>query len=47
MFVCDGSFNQLKGKSVKLTNAEWMDLIYPKNDDVPYMYNEFRWDHCL
>lgn len=38
---------KLKGSKVKLTNAEWLDLIYPKNDDLPYMYDEFRWDHCV
>lgn len=37
---------QLKGETVKLTNAEWMDLTYPENEHVPYMYDEFSLDHC-
>lgn len=37
----------MKGKIVKMSNKEWYDFIYPENDDMPYMYNEYRWDHCL
>ncbi|CAB1119544.1 TYR [Ectocarpus sp. CCAP 1310/34] len=37
---------KVKGENVQLTNAEWMDLIYPTNEDLPYMYDEFKWDHC-
>lgn len=37
---------QINGEVVKLTNAEWMDLIYPTNEDLPYMYDEFKWTHC-
>lgn len=37
---------KLKGETVKLTNAEWMDLTYPENEHVPYMYDEFSLDHC-
>lgn len=29
-----------------MTNIEWLEFIYPDNEDLPYMYNEFRWDHC-
>lgn len=39
-------FPQLKGETVQMTNVEWYQFIYPDNDDLPYMYNEFSWDHC-
>ncbi|CAN0378041.1 unnamed protein product [Ascophyllum nodosum] len=29
-----------------MTNQEWLDFIYPTNEDLPYVYNEYRWDHC-
>lgn len=48
--VCVFNFHgtrQLNGEVVKMSNKEWYDFIYPENDDMPYMYNEFRWDHCL
>ncbi len=38
--------HQLKGETVQMTNQEWYDFIYPDNDDLPYMYNDFTWDHC-
>lgn len=38
--------SQLKGKTVQMTNLEWYKFIYPDNDDLPYMYNEFSWSHC-
>lgn len=37
---------QIKGEKKQMTNAEWMDLIYPTNEDLPYMYDQFNWDHC-
>eukprot|EP00903_Cladosiphon_okamuranus_P013777 g12823.t1 len=37
---------KLKGETVQMTNLEWYKFIYPDNDDLPYMYNEFLWDHC-
>ncbi|CAM9764660.1 unnamed protein product, partial [Ectocarpus sp. 4 AP-2014] len=37
---------KINGEVVKLTNADWMDLIYPTNEDLPYMYDEFKWTHC-
>lgn len=37
---------QLKGQTVQMTNLEWYKFIYPDNDDLPYMYNEFSWSHC-
>lgn len=37
---------QVNGAEVQLTNAEWMDLIYPTNENLPYMYDSFKWDHC-
>ncbi|CAN0509830.1 unnamed protein product [Ectocarpus sp. 12 AP-2014] len=37
---------KVNGENVQLTNAGWMDLIYPTNEDLPYMYDEFKWDHC-
>ncbi|CAM9678592.1 unnamed protein product [Ectocarpus sp. 12 AP-2014] len=37
---------KVKGETVKMTNLEWYQFIYPENDDLPYMYNEFAWDHC-
>ncbi|CAM9513044.1 unnamed protein product [Ectocarpus sp. 12 AP-2014] len=37
---------KVKGETVKMTNLEWYKFIYPDNDDLPYMYNEFAWDHC-
>ncbi|CAM9656056.1 unnamed protein product [Scytosiphon promiscuus] len=37
---------KLKGETVQMTNREWYNFIYPDNDDLPYMYNEFAWDHC-
>lgn len=36
----------MSGEIVKLTNMEWMDMIYPTNDDLPYMYDEYSWSHC-
>lgn len=29
-----------------MTNEEWYAFIYPENEDLPYMYNEYSWDHC-
>lgn len=29
-----------------MTNLEWYQFIHPDNDNLPYMYNEFAWDHC-
>eukprot|EP00904_Undaria_pinnatifida_P008379 jgi/Undpi1/4671/HiC_scaffold_18.g08025.m1 len=37
---------KVDGKIIKMTNVEWLDFIYPDNEDLPYMYNEFAWDHC-
>lgn len=37
---------QLGDDFVQLTNAEWMDLIYPTNPGLPYMYDSFEWPHC-
>lgn len=38
---------QLKGELVKMSNIEWLEFIYPDNEDLPYMYNEFAWNHCV
>eukprot|EP00903_Cladosiphon_okamuranus_P019382 g17822.t1 len=37
---------KVKGETIKMTNLQWYDFIYPDNEDLPYMYNEFQWDHC-
>ncbi|CAN0120597.1 unnamed protein product [Pylaiella littoralis] len=37
---------KLKGETVQMTNEEWYAFIYPENEDLPYMYNEYSWDHC-
>ncbi|CAN0178363.1 unnamed protein product [Pylaiella littoralis] len=37
---------KVKGEIVEMTNLEWYDFIYPDNEDLPYMYNEFSWGHC-
>lgn len=37
---------QVNGEVVQLTNAEWIDLIYPTNEHLPYMYDEYSWSHC-
>lgn len=37
---------QVNGKKTKMSNAGWMALIYPTNEDLPYMYDEFNWQHC-
>ncbi len=28
------------------TNAEFYDFMDPYNDDLPYLYENFDWDHC-
>ena len=28
------------------TNAQLYDLLDPSNDDLPYVYADFDWDHC-
>lgn len=37
---------QVKGEIRTMSNVEWLDFIYPTNEDLPYVYNEYRWDHC-
>ncbi|CAN0399747.1 unnamed protein product, partial [Ectocarpus sp. 12 AP-2014] len=37
---------KVKGETVQMTNLQWYQFIYPDNDDLPYMYNEYQWDHC-
>ncbi|CAM9236405.1 unnamed protein product [Ectocarpus sp. 4 AP-2014] len=37
---------KLQGETVTMTNLEWYQFIYPDNDNLPYMYNEFAWNHC-
>eukprot|EP00752_Nemacystus_decipiens_P017229 g15434.t1 len=37
---------KVKGETIKMTNLQWYKFTYPDNDDLPYMYNEFSWDHC-
>ncbi|CAN0568497.1 unnamed protein product, partial [Laminaria digitata] len=34
------------GERKKYTNAEWLELIYPTNEDLPYMYDQYQWEHC-
>eukprot|EP00904_Undaria_pinnatifida_P008202 jgi/Undpi1/4511/HiC_scaffold_18.g07865.m1 len=34
------------GEYVTMTNREWLEFISPNNEELPYMYNEYRWDHC-
>lgn len=38
---------RLHGETVMLTNAEWLNFLYPENESLPYMFNEYRWDHCV
>jgi hypothetical protein len=28
------------------TNAELYDLLHPTNENLPYVYADFNWDHC-
>lgn len=28
------------------TNAELYDLLHPANENLPYVYADFNWDHC-
>ncbi|CBJ33028.1 Hypothetical Protein RRSL_02205 [Ectocarpus siliculosus] len=37
---------KVKGETMQMTNLQWYQFIYPDNDDLPYMYNEYQWDHC-
>ncbi|CAM9217833.1 unnamed protein product [Ectocarpus sp. 6 AP-2014] len=37
---------KIGGEVRKMTNAEWLDFIYPDNEELPYMYDSFGWDHC-
>lgn len=37
---------KVNGEIVEMTNLEWLDFLYPDNEDLPYMYNEFAWEHC-
>lgn len=37
---------QINGEVRKMTNAEWLDFIYPDNEELPYMYDSFDWTHC-
>ncbi|CAM9789639.1 unnamed protein product, partial [Hapterophycus canaliculatus] len=37
---------EINGERVEMTNQEWLDFIYPDNEDLPYMYDGFQWDHC-
>ncbi|CAM9656131.1 unnamed protein product [Scytosiphon promiscuus] len=36
----------INGEAMKMTNQQWYDFIYPDNDDLPYLYDRFSWDHC-
>lgn len=36
----------INGEPRKFSNLEWLDFVYPDNEDLPYMYNEFAWDDC-
>lgn len=38
--------HQVKGEVRKMTNLEWLEFIYPDNEDLPYMYDSFDWFHC-
>lgn len=29
-----------------MSNQEWLDFIYPDNEELPYMYDSFNWGHC-
>lgn len=40
------TMHQVKGETAKMTNQEWLDFIYPDNDELPYMYDGFDWGHC-
>ncbi|CAM9231029.1 unnamed protein product [Ascophyllum nodosum] len=37
---------EINGQRQRFNNAEWMDLIYPTNEELPYMYDKFDWEHC-
>lgn len=37
---------QVNGEIRTMSNSEWLRFIYPDNEDLPYVYNEFTWDHC-
>jgi len=33
-------------KYIKQTNEEWLGLLSPHNQDLPYIYESFSWPHC-
>ncbi|CAM9333791.1 unnamed protein product, partial [Ascophyllum nodosum] len=37
---------KIKGEVRKMTNAQWLEFIYPDTDDLPYVYNEYKWNEC-
>ncbi|CAN0087203.1 unnamed protein product, partial [Scytosiphon promiscuus] len=37
---------KVNGEVRKMSNLEWLDFIYPDNEDLPYMYDRFDWEHC-
>ncbi|CAN0073283.1 unnamed protein product [Ascophyllum nodosum] len=37
---------RIKGEVRKMTNVEWLEFIYPETEDLPYLYNEYNWNHC-
>lgn len=45
-YIALTTFRQVKDETIKMTNLQWYKFTYPDNDDLPYMYNEFSWDHC-
>eukprot|EP00904_Undaria_pinnatifida_P008207 jgi/Undpi1/4516/HiC_scaffold_18.g07870.m1 len=38
---------KVHGESRTMSNIEWFEFIYPDSEDLPYIYNEYRWDHCM
>lgn len=37
---------QVNGEVRSMSNSEWLDFIYPDNEELPYMYDSFDWGHC-
>lgn len=53
--LCDGHheydilpFSKLRADKQDLlyTNGMMYEFIHPHNDDLPYLYDNYRWDHC-
>ena len=42
-----GNGSSLTAQNGYYTNAELYDLLNAMSSDAPYVYDEFKWDHCV